>query len=168
MSTGCRNCSWLNYLLQSHWYNRIWCQRNRSSSMEFYTSTSKELKLPSLFSVEFFSCHLQWVTVGAPQCSSAQAAQHLWLQEEENRERSCECRIGTEMFSSWMFKADVLHLEMRNSSRRSILQAACCEISRNCTEMSKTMHKEMVSGLSVEERRVFLFKSLSISESKED
>lgn len=63
------------------------------------------------------------------------------------------------MFSSWMVKEDVLHPEMRNSSRRSILQAAFWEISRNCTETSKTTHKEMVSRLSMEERRAFPFKS---------
>lgn len=71
------------------------------------------------------------------------------------------------MFSSWMVKADVLHLEMRNSSRRSILQAAFWEISRNCIEMSKTMHKEMLSGLSMEERRAFPFKSLRYFSIKE-
>lgn len=64
------------------------------------------------------------------------------------------------MFSSWMVKAYALHLEMRNSLRRSILQAAFWEISRNCTEIPKTMQKEMVSELSMEERRDFPFKSL--------
>lgn len=34
-------------------------------------------------------------SVGEHQCSSGQAAQHLWLEEEENWERRHECRRMT-------------------------------------------------------------------------
>lgn len=51
-------------------------------------------------------------SAGEHQCSSKHIAQRLWVQEEEYRERRHECRKGTQMFLTWMVKADVLLVEV--------------------------------------------------------
>lgn len=51
-------------------------------------------------------------SAGEHQCSSKHVAQCLWLQEKKYRERRHECRKRTQMFPTWMVKADVLLLEV--------------------------------------------------------
>lgn len=66
------------------------------SYKELHTSHFKRIKVVLHFhSGTFFMPSAEGQSVGVHQCSSGQAAQHLWLQEEENRERRCECRRGT-------------------------------------------------------------------------
>lgn len=65
------------------------------SYMELYTSHFKIIKIALHFhSGTLFMPSEEGQSVGVSQCHSGQAAQHLWLQEEENRERRHECRRG--------------------------------------------------------------------------